>query len=226
MSDDPAGSAPPRNPLHAPARFGRDSVEFGRTASFFDATFSIAATLLVVTLSSETADWSDWSKFLEAEWPSLLAFAISFVVICAYWWANHRLVATLDAMSSRFVAAGLLMLGFVVLLPFTTGGLGDVDSPTSGEVAAIGYALNVTLVSLSTMLLVVVADREGLYRVAPTREQVRGKLIGLMDTPIVFLLSIPITIVFGPLWGRYSWLLLAVTGGIAGRLGRRVAGDS
>jgi uncharacterized membrane protein len=225
MSDDLADTTSPRNPLDAPKRFGRDSVEFARTASFFDATFSIAATLLVVTLSSETTDWSDWSKFLEAEWPSLLSFAISFVVICAYWWANHRLVATLDTMSSRFVAAGLVMLGFVVLLPFTTGGLGDVDSRTSGEVAAVGYALNVAMVSLSTMTLVVVAERERLYRIPPTRAQVRGKLIALIDTPIVFLLSIPITLVLGPVWGRYSWLLLAVTGGVVGRLGRRVAGD-
>jgi hypothetical protein len=217
MSDDLAGASSAQNPLHAPTRFGRDSVEFARTASFFDATFSIAATLLVVTLSSETIDWSDWTKFLEAEWPSLLAFAISFVVICAFWWANHRLVATLDAMTGRFVAAGLLL--------FTTGGLGDVDSRTSGEVAAVGYALNVAMVSLASMLLLVVAAREGLYRRAPTAAQLRGKLIGLVDTPVVFLLSIPVTLVFGPAWGRYSWMLVAVTGGIFGRLGHRVAGD-
>jgi uncharacterized membrane protein len=225
MSDDSPATTSPRNPLDAPTRFGRDSVEFARTASFFDATFSIAATLLVVTLSSETTDWSDWSTFLEAEWPSLLSFGISFVVICAYWWANHRLVATLDTMSSRFVAAALVMLGFVVLLPFTTGGLGDVDSRTSGEVAAVGYALNVAMVSLCTMMLVVVAARERLYRTPPTRAQVRGKLIAQVDTPIVFLLSIPVTLLFGPLWGRYSWLLLAVTGGLVGRMGRRVASD-
>ena len=225
MSDDLAEASSAPNPLHAPTRFGRDSVEFARTASFFDATFSIAATLLVVTLSSETVDWSDWTKFLEAEWPSLLAFAISFVVICAYWWANHRLVATLDAMTGRFVAAGLLLLGFVVLLPFTTGGLGDVDSRSSGEVAAVGYALNVAMVSLASMLLLVVAAREGLYRRPPTAAQLRGKLIGLVDTPVVFLLSIPVTLLFGPAWGRYSWMLVAVTGGVFGRLGRRIAGD-
>lgn len=225
MPDDTDGVTAPLNPLHAPTRFGRESVEFARTASFFDATFSIAATLLVVTLSSETVDWSDWSKFLEAEWPSLLSFAISFVVICAYWWANHRLVATLETMSARFVCAGLVLLGFVVLLPFTTGGLGDVDDRSSGEVAAVGYALNVALVSLASMLLVVVAAREKLYRRAPTAAQLRGKLIGLIDTPIVFLLSIPVTLLFGPVWGRYSWLLVAVTGGIAGRIGHRVAGD-
>jgi hypothetical protein len=68
-----------------------------------------------------------------------------------------------------------------------------------------------------------VAAREGLDRRAPTPAQLRGKLIGLVDTPIVFLLSIPITLLFGPAWGRYSWMLVAVTGGIAGRLGRRVA---
>lgn len=225
MSDHLAESTSQRNPLHAPKRFDRESVEFARTVGFFDATFAIAATLLVVTLAPETADWSDWSKFLEAEWPSLLAFVISFVVICAFWWANHRLVATLGTLSTRFVAVGLAMLGFVVLLPFTTGGLGDVDDRTSGEVAAVGYALNVALVSLATMALVVVADRERLFRTPPTPAQVRGKLIGFADTPLVFLLSIPITLTFGPLWGRYSWLLLAVTGGVAGRLGRRVAGD-
>jgi uncharacterized membrane protein len=225
MSDQPVAAASPSNPLDAPKRFGRDSLEFGRTAGFFDATFAIAATLLVVTLAPETADWSDWSRFLEAEWPALLSFGISFVVICIFWWANHRLVATLDAMSSRFVGACLVMLCFVVLLPFTTGGLGDVDDRTSGEVAAIGYALNVSMVSLMTMVLVVVAARERLYRRAPTAAQVRGKLIGLVDTPVVFLLSIPVTILVGPLWGRYSWLLLAVTGGIVGRIGRRVAGD-
>jgi uncharacterized membrane protein len=201
-------------------------MEFGRTAGFFDATFSIAATLLVVTLAPEAANWSDWSKFLEAQWASLLSFVISFVVICAFWWANHRLVATLGAMSSKFVGAALVMLGFVVLLPFTTGGLGDVDDRSSGEVAAVGYALNVAMVSLTTMMLVVVAAREGLYRSTPTPAQVRGKLIGLVDTPVVFLLSIPVTLLFGPDWGRYSWLLLAVTGGVAGRIGRRVAGDT
>jgi uncharacterized membrane protein len=223
MAEDRAVTPP--NPLHAPTRFDRDTVEFGRVVGFFDATFAIAATLLVVTLAPETANWSDWSKFLAAEWSSLLSFLISFVVICAFWWANHRLVATLDSISSRFVVTGLLMLGFVVLLPFTTGGLGDVDDRTSGEVASIGYALNVAMVSLTSMLLVVVAARERLYRSEPTAAQVRGKLIGFADTPIVFLLSIPITLLFGPDWGRYSWLLLAVTGGLVGRVGHRVAGD-
>lgn len=114
-------------------------------------------------------------------------------MICAFWWSNHRLVATLDTISSRSVGVGLVMLGFVVLLAFTTGGLGDVDDRTSGEVAAVRYALNVAMVSL-----------------------------GLADTPVVFLLPIPI--VSGPLWGRCSWLLLAVTGTLVGRLARRVAG--
>lgn len=224
-SNDLGGDRSPSNPLHAPTRFGRDSVEFGRTVGFFDATFAIAATLLVVTLAPETANWSDWSKFIEAEWPALLSFLVSFVVICAFWWANHRLVATLDTMSSKFVVAGLVMLGFVVLVPFTTGGLGDVDDRLSGEVASVAYALNVAMVSLATMALVLVAAREGLFRTAPTARQLRGKLIGFADTPIVFLLSIPITILVGPLWGRYSWVLLAVTGGFVGRIAHRVAGD-
>ncbi len=224
MAEDPAGAVAPSNPLDAPRRFGRDSIEFGRALGFFDATFAIAATLLVVTLAPETADWTDWSRFVDAEGPALLSFVISFIVICVFWWANHRLVATLDTMSSKFVGAGLVMLGFVALLPFTTGGLGDFDADVNGDVATVAYAVNVALVSFAMMWLVVVAFRERLYRTAPTPAQVRGKLIGLSDTPIVFLLSIPITLLWGPDWGRCSWLLLIVTGNITGRIGTRVAG--
>lgn len=225
MSDDLADATAPRHPLDAPERFGRDSVEFGRTVGFFDATFAIAATLLVVTLAPESAKWSDWTAFLTAEWPSLLSFVISFVVICVYWWANHRLVATLDTISSKFVWTGLVMLGFVALLPFTTAGLGDFDRRNDGEVATVAYAVNVAMVSFATMALVVVAAREQLYRTAPTAAQVRGRLIGLVDTPIVFLLSVPVTILLGPVWGRFTWLLLFVTGNLTGRIGHRVAGD-
>ena len=212
------------DPFRPPKRFGRDQAEFGRSLAFIDATFAIAATLLVVTLNPADADWASWSKFLGDEWPSLLSFAVSFLVISVYWWANHRLVAVLDTLSSRFVGVALAMLAFVALLPFTTEGLGEYQDGGDGTVATVCYAVNVALVSILSTALVVVAARERLFRVQPTDRELRAQLVDLADTPLVFLLSIPVALFVGPNWGRATWGLLFVTGPLAGRWADRYAG--
>ncbi|UDY36883.1 TMEM175 family protein [Dermatobacter hominis] len=212
------------DPFRPPKRFDRDQVEFGRSLAFIDATFAIAATLLVVTLNPSDADWASWSRFLGDEWPSLLSFALSFLVISVYWWANHRLVAVLDTLSSRFVGCAVAMLAFVALLPFTTEGLGEYQDGGDGTVATVCYAGNVALVSILSTVLVVVSFREHLYRVQPTERELRAQLIDLADTPLVFLLSIPVTVLISPNWGRATWALLFVTGPLTGRWSARYAG--
>ena len=216
--------ANPANPFSPPKRFGRGQVEFGRTLAIIDATFAIAATLLVVTLNPGDADWASWSSFVGDEWPSLLSFAVSFLVISVYWWSNHRLVAMLDTLSSRFVGVALGMLAFVALLPFTTEGLGEFQDGGDGSVATVVYAVNVALVSILSTALVVVAHRERLFRIQPTDRDLRAELIDLADTPLVFLASIPVTVLIGTNWGRATWALLFVTGPITGRWSARYAG--
>ena len=211
------------DPFAAPKRFGRDSVEFTRSLAFIDATFAIAATLLVVSLNPAEADWRDWSTFAADEWPSLLSFAISFTVIAVYWWANHRLVSVLDRLSPRFVGWTLAMLGFVALLPFTTEGLGEYGHDADGTVATVLYAINATLVSILSGWLVMVADREHLFGVQPTGREVRARLIDLADVPAVFLASIPIAVFVGPNWGRSAWALLFIAGPLSGRAAARYA---
>lgn len=230
MPIDPAADAAAldpgaaRNPFEPPRRFGRDSVEFGRAVAFIDATFSIAATLLVVSLNSADADWHDWSAFLSGEWPSLLCFAISFAVITGYWWSNHRLVATLDTLSARYVGCALTMLGFVALIPFTTDGLSNFKDDSNGTVATVMYAANVAIVSVLSGLLVLQAYRHRLFRHQPTQRELRARLIDMADTPLVFLLSIPVALLLGASWGRWAWALLFFTGPLSHRLSDRYAG--
>lgn len=225
LDDQDDGLDRPRpNPFEPSKRFGRDEVEFGRALAFFDATFAIAATLLVVSLNPSDLDWRSWSTLFTKEWPSLLSFGISFAVIAAYWWANHRLVSVLDQISTRFVMWALVLLGFVALVPFTTEGLGQYGHHADGTVATVLYSLNVAIVSILSTFLVVVAWRERLYRVQPTARELRAQLIALCDTPLVFLLSIPVAVLISPNWGRATWALLAVTGWATHQLAERVAG--
>jgi uncharacterized membrane protein len=201
-------------------RFERRDVEFGRSLAYIDATFAIATTLLVTTLSGATERWSDWGAFWDAESAPLMAFAISFVVISSFWWSNHRLVASLEALSSRFVLSAVAMLAFIALLPFTTNGLGQ-DSGSAGEVSTVIYAVNLVAVSLLNTWLFVIAYRDGLFREPLSESEFRFRLAALLDTSVVFLLSIPIALWISPVGARYFWAVLIVTGQFTAALGRR-----
>ncbi|CAN5405599.1 hypothetical protein BH10ACT3_BH10ACT3_00620 [soil metagenome] len=202
-------------------RFERDGVEFGRSLAYIDATFAIATTLLVTSLDPGPKGWSDWASFSEAEQGPLLAFALSFVVISSYWWANHRLVSTLSAISSRFILLSLVLLGCIALMPFTTEGLGAYSSDTDSAVSTVAYSLNIAAVSLVSIGLVIVGYLDKLYRHMPTPAQFRARVIELIDTPVVFLLSIPIAVLVGTTWAHYSWATLIVTGVAIPRYFRR-----
>jgi TMEM175 potassium channel family protein len=204
----------------AQRRFERRDVEFGRSLAYIDATFAIATTLLVTTLSGATKRWSSWAAFWDAESGPLMAFAISFVVISSFWWSNHRLVASLDALSPRFVLTAVAMLAFIALLPFTTNGLGQ-DTGAAGEVSTVIYAVNLVAVSLLNTGLFVIAHRDGLFREPLSEADFRFRLFAVLDTSVVFLLSIPIALWVSPVGARYFWAVLIVTGQFTVVLDRR-----
>jgi len=221
VTDAVDSSAAP-DPTVATRRYGRDDVEFGRSLAYVDATFAIATTLLVTTLDPGPKGWTNWTEFSSTEWLPLLAFALSFVVISAFWWANHQLVARLDELSARFVIGSIVLLGFIALVPFTTEGLGEY-SGQGGQVATVCYAINIACVSIAAGALVVIAYVDRLHRVPMTPRQFRAKVLDMVDTPLVFLLSVPVAIFVSPGWARASWGLLFFTGVLTGRLSQRMA---
>ena len=190
-----ARDAPTGQP--ARIRFERDEVEFGRAINFFDATFAIATTLLVTTLASGQKQWASWSAFHAAVGGPMFAYALSFVVVSTFWWANHRFVSSLEALTPRVIAASMLMLAFVVLVPFSTAGLGT-SGGANGQVATVVYAVNVAGVSLSVFVTFRVALAQRLFIVAPTKEEILERSIATLDVPAVFLVSVPIAL----FWGR------------------------
>ena len=202
---------PPADLPDAPTRFVREQLEFGRAINYFDATFAIATTLLVTTLAAGTDEWASWSALASAIDGPILAYALSFVVVTTFWWSNHRFVTSLEALSSRLILWSMVMLGFVVLLPFSTEGLGTYSSG-GGQVPTVFYAVNVAAVSLCTFLLYRIALADDLYAVRPSPPEIVERSVTLLDTPLVFLLSVPIALFWSPDWARYSWLLLVAFG--------------
>jgi uncharacterized membrane protein len=197
-------------------RFERDEVEFGRAINFFDATFAIATTLLVTTLASGQKQWASWSAFHAAVGGPMFAYALSFVVVSTFWWANHRFVSSLEALTPKVIAASMLMLAFVVLVPFSTAGLGT-SGGANGQVATVVYAINVAGVSLSVFVTFRVALAQRLFIVAPTKEQILERSIATLDVPAVFLASVPIALFWDADYAKYFWIVLIPAGAVERR---------
>jgi uncharacterized membrane protein len=202
--------------------YERDTLEFARAFTFFDAVYAFALTLLVVNIDPpEAADWVSLEALLGSglAW-QLMGFAISFIVIAVFWRVNHRIVARFRALSPGTIVANLVAIAFVVLIPFSTQGISDVDTGDTPLAVAI-YAVNISCAVLAQSGMFYVARHDGMIADPLPRRADRVNLVDTLTTPAVFLASIPIAFAFGAEWARYTWLLLVVIGPLSGRWATR-----
>jgi uncharacterized membrane protein len=208
-------------------RYTRDGSEFDRAIAFIDATFALALTLLVTTLdlSSRPSDWSSLGEFYDAMGTQLLAFAIAFVVISAYWLSHYRIVAACDEIDLGLIIANLVLVATVVIVPFTTESVGDPainDLPLPTALLAV----NAAAVCLAFTLVYVVARRRGALHVMPTQREFAWNLVAFTGPTVVFLVSIPIAYGVSPVAAQLSWLTLLVVNPLLGQAGVRARRSS
>src|SRR5262249_329528 len=124
------------------------SVEFSRTLSFSDGLFSIAMTLLIVSIAvptiSDTSSVGQLADALDDLTPNFVSFFISFAVIGRYWVAHHTYISALARIDRGLISLNLVYLAFIAFLPFPTALLGEYfENPLS----IVIYAVNVAIVS-------------------------------------------------------------------------------
>ena len=95
-----------------------------RTEAYTDAVFAIAATLLVLDLTTTSlgevsSDAEMWAA-LGALWPSLMSFGISFVLLSGMWMIHLRQFRDIRTVDATLLWLNNARLLFVVLIPFTT----------------------------------------------------------------------------------------------------------
>src|SRR3712207_6755139 len=123
----------------------------GRLEAFSDGVFAIAITLLVLEISIPAGSEDDLLGALLNQWPSYLAYAVSFATIGAVWLAHSVMTEYLRQVDPVFVRLNLLLLMTVSLLPFPTRLLAAHIGQTGPErVAATVYGL--TLLASVTLL--------------------------------------------------------------------------
>ncbi len=111
-----------------------------RMETFSDGVFAIAATLLVLEISVDTAHTHDLGSALLHLWPSYLAYVTSFITIGIIWMNHHTCVETMGRVDRPFLFLNLLLLLTVAFLPFPTRLVADYLQRPGEQSAVYAYA--------------------------------------------------------------------------------------
>ena len=197
----------------------RQTSEFDRGLSFFDAIYGFAITLLIANLDVPPSEaWEDPAALLATGIVHQLGgFALSFAVIAVFWRINVRLVKRITAMDSTTTGANLVAAAFVILIPFTTQGMSDPSS-AAYALPTVLYAVNIALASLAQLAMFEVARARGVEAAPLTHRENVAHVIDALATPVTFLASIPVALVWGGYAGKLSWLSLFLIGPLVERL--------
>ncbi|HEV3046435.1 MAG TPA: TMEM175 family protein [Solirubrobacteraceae bacterium] len=113
-----------------------------RLEAFSDNVFTIAATLLVLNIAvPPLTSRGGLAGALGHEWPSFVAYALSFATIGIIWINHHAMVRRLKAVDHAVHILNLALLMTVGILPFTTALMAAYLKSGHGEhLAAAIYA--------------------------------------------------------------------------------------
>jgi uncharacterized membrane protein len=202
--------------LDAPDDAAAVKRDVDRLVAFSDGVFAIAITLLVLSIQVPDVPDKKLSDALNQLGPQIFTYALSFLVIGAYWMGHHRMFRNLMRTNRLLLWINLVMLGFVALLPLPTEILGKYADVRVGVVI---YAAAISAVGFSSCLLFWYMNYADLN--APQApEQVKWELIDDATAPLFFLLSIPIAFVSVE-WAKYFWLLIVPANIILGKRSRK-----
>ncbi|HEY7275046.1 MAG TPA: TMEM175 family protein [Trebonia sp.] len=95
-------------------------MERGRLEAFSDGVFAVAITLLVIDLAVPAPGREALGRQLVTHWPSFAAYGVSFLTIGIIWVNHHTLFRNFADVDRTMLFLNLLMLFFVVTIPFAT----------------------------------------------------------------------------------------------------------
>jgi len=114
------------------------STETARIEAFSDGVFAIAITLLILEIKIPMPGSIPLSLQLLRQWPSYVAFLISFAFIAIMWINHHRLFTHIRRADNTLLVLNLLLLLGVTAVPFPTAvlaaHLGKPDQKTAAMV--------------------------------------------------------------------------------------------
>jgi uncharacterized membrane protein len=115
-------------------------VDRGRLEAFSDGVFAVAITLLALNLT--VAGPGHGPLVNQLHWPAFAGYLISFLTIGIIWVNHHVLVRSIMTVDRMLLFVNLMLLLFVVLIPFGTATMADYlpHNSWSARLAMVLYA--------------------------------------------------------------------------------------
>lgn len=164
-----------------------------RVEAMSDGVFAIAITLLSLQLAIPLR--SDLGAALVELVPDFFAFALSFAVIGSYWVSHHRLFAAVVRYDRRLVWLNLLMLFFIVLVPFTTSVVSEHGNEPLGVLVYACSLIGAGLASAALTAYIFVGHR--MCAASVTSRRVRYALVRSLVVPAYFAASLLLLLIPG-----------------------------
>ncbi len=120
----------------------------GRLHALIDGVFAIALTLLVLDLP-RPHDSTRLVHDLAHEWPSYVAYLVSFTTIGVLWIEHHGMMSAVKQINRRFLERTLVFLLFISIIPWPTAIAASYADTGQARPAAILYATVMMLMGLS-----------------------------------------------------------------------------
>src|ERR1700755_2958951 len=96
-----------------------------RLEAFSDGVIAVAITLLALDLTVAGPGHGKLAHQLGDHWPAFFAYLISFSTIAIIGVTHHALIRTIKTVTRTLLFLNLLLLMFVVVIPFATSTVAD-----------------------------------------------------------------------------------------------------
>lgn len=188
--------------------------QLDRISFFTDGVFAIAITLLVIEFKvpvlEHPTDSTLWEK-LSHMGLQLLGFIISFSIVGYYWSVHHRIFGYVEKYTTRLIWLNLMFLFSVVLLPFTSGLLGEYASETHLHLPYGIYVANICFTAIMNAILwfYVSNPRHSILTHTISRERILLGFYFTLVVPVLFVISFLVSL-YEPTMGRLIPILIPI----------------
>jgi uncharacterized membrane protein len=117
-----------------------------RMEAFSDGIFAIAITILILEIKIPVVSLDEIVKASISQFPKLLAYILSFIIIGVYWVAHNSMVHFFKKVDRTMLWLNLINLMFICFLPYPTGMLGEYPF---NRFTIILYAVSLSCVNIT-----------------------------------------------------------------------------
>jgi uncharacterized membrane protein len=126
----------------------RSEADTGRLEAFSDGVFAIAITLLIIEVGVNE-EGGTLAQRLAEQWPSYVAFVVSFAMIGILWLNHHHMFRSIRVADHGLFVLNLVLLLVVSFIPFPTKIVGEELHGTFADRRTAALFYGATFVALS-----------------------------------------------------------------------------